>query len=395
MDTLDERIDEYFRTRTLGKRGVIKDYLITPNLDHQIRVGDNDYLNLVNNEFVVRRQVEDLEKGIGRGVVMSTAFLSEEDPHWKLEREMGEWFGKECILAQSGYAANAGLMHAICKPGMHVYVDLFLHMSFYDGLFARRVKIHTNKPNNTVELEANIEKHGPGIILVESVYSINGAFGPLEEVVRIKNKYGCVLVVDESHSLGIFGDKGIVHMKGLQKDVDFVTASLSKAFSTRAGVVFGPSANYIKEQSFAYIFSSALMRNDVVRIRAMWEVIKGADDRREKLHTAAKLFRSEVSKVAKVIKVNDPTLSPAIISIRVKDEEEMASLHRHLSARGILAAPFFPPATAPNYPVVRFTVNSEITPDDISKITSALADFFDIQQTVSAPPTPQKAILAQ
>lgn len=380
MDDLNQRISDYFSTRTKGKGGVIKDYLETPHAEHSIFLGDNDYLNVASHEYVVKRQVEDLQNSSARGVLMSSAFLTADDPHFRLEKEMGDWFGKQCQLAQSGYAANVGLMHAICKPGMNVYVDLFLHMSFYDGFAARRVKVHSNKPNNYADLEANIQKHGPGIILIESVYSINGAFSPLEEIVRIKKKYGCVLVVDESHSFGIIGSKGYVHMLGLQDDVDFVTASLSKAYSTRAGIVFGTNAVYIKENSLSYIFSSALMRNDIVRIRAMWEVITAADDRREKLQAASRLLRSEMSKIANIIKIVGP-VPPAIISLRVKDEDEMANLHRHLSSRGILAAPFFAPATAPNYPIIRFTVNSNITPDDVARVSSAITEFY-------SPPAP-------
>jgi CAI-1 autoinducer synthase len=381
MEELNGRIHDYFQTRTKGKGGVIKDYLATPQTRHSIFLGGNDYLNLVNNEEVVRCQVEDLQHGAGRGVVMSSAFLTDEDPHFQLEKDLGDWYGKECQLAQSGYAANVGLIHAICKPGMNVYIDMFLHMSFYDGFAARRVKVHSNKPNNVSELEANIQKHGPGLIIIESVYSINGAFAPLEEVVRIKKQYGCVLIVDESHSFGLYGSKGYVHMKGLEDDVEFVTASLSKAFATRAGIVFGSNAAFLKENSFAYVFSSALMRNDIIRIRAMWEVIKTADDRREKLFKASVLLRNEVSKVTKVVKVPG-SLPPAIISLPVKDEEQMAALHRHLSSRGILAAPFAYPATAPNHPIIRFTCHSDITPEDVFMVTSALSEFFGVKPKI-------------
>ncbi|EPS45330.1 hypothetical protein H072_672 [Dactylellina haptotyla CBS 200.50] len=271
-------------------------------------------------------------------------------------------------------------------------------MSFYDGLAARGAKLHYNKPNDFSQLEANIQKYGPGIILIESIYSISGTFSPIEEIIRIKKQYGCVLVVDESHSFGLFGKegRGYVHMKGVQNDVDFVTASLSKAYSTRAGIVFSPNSTFVKENSFTYVFSSALMRNDIVRIRAMWDLIKASDDRRQKLQESSRLLRRELSKVAPVVKVQYPSSifrmgglalpshknvkyegpTSAIISIRSKDEEEMSALHHHLSARGILVSPFCAPATSPKHPIVRITVNASTTPDEICKVTSAVAEFM-------------------
>jgi CAI-1 autoinducer synthase len=250
-------------------------------------------------------------------------------------------------------------------------------MSFYDGLAARRVRLHRCKANNAADMEAKIRENGPGIILVESLYSVSGDFAPLEEIVRLRKEYGCLLVVDESHSLGVCGAKGLVHFKGLQDEVDYVTASLAKAFSTRAGVVFGRHGLFVKEHSFPNIFSSALMRNDIVRIRAAWEAICAADDRRERLHDVSKLLRQELAKVAKLVGVSGPLSSP-IISICAEDEEQMACLHRHLSRRGILGAPFFPPATSPNHPVLRLTVHSNITREDVRRIVKAVASFHTI-----------------
>ncbi|PKX91503.1 PLP-dependent transferase [Aspergillus novofumigatus IBT 16806] len=271
-------------------------------MQHSIFLCDNDYLNLINHKDVIQRQVDDLESSVGRGVAKSSFFLSDGDPHSCLEKDMGDWFGKECYLAQSGYAANVGLMHAICRPGVNAYVDQFLHMSFYDGLAARHVNVHSNKHKNFAQLEANIRMHGPGVTMVESVYSISGALAPLEQIVRIKKQYSCVLVVDESHSFGVSGSKGYAHMMGLQDRVVFATASLAKAYAIRAGIIFTSNALHVKENSFTYIFSSGLMRNDIVWICAIWEVVKAANDRRRKLLDASHLLRTEVSKVADVIK---------------------------------------------------------------------------------------------
>lgn len=304
---------------------------------------------------------------------MSPGYITEDDVHHVLERELGQYFGKECMLTQSGYVANAGLMHAICDEHTVLYADSRLHASFHAGFRDRGAQVHFNAHNNMEQLEANIKAHGPGIILVESLYSITGLFTPLHKVVELKNKYGCVLVLDESHTLGVYTSKGYAHMLGLDSQVEFITSSLAKAWCTRAGIVLAPSISFVRENSYPFIFSSALVRNDITRIRAVFQVIKGADDRREKLMAAATLLRKEVSKIASVF--DTPIPSP-IVSIKCKNEEEMTRLHRHLSANGIMAAPFFAPTTPRKSPVLRMTVNSNIDTKSVFAISKAVDSFY-------------------
>lgn len=375
MDLLQNRVQTYFQSRTKGGNGILKDYISTPDKSHRIFYCDNDYLNLSSHESVLLDQIQDLEASIGRGIMRSSVFLNDEDPHTQLERDMGNWFGKSCYLAQSGYAANVGLMHAICSKGQNVYVDKNVHMSFYDGLAARQAKIHTNKPNDMTQLEANIREHGSGMILVESIYSNTGDYAPLGEIVRIKKKYNCILVVDESHSFGVCGSIGFVHLRGLDQDVDFVTASLAKAYATRAGIVFAPHALYVKENSFPYIFSSALTRNDIIRIRAVWEVVKAADDRRARLLSASKLLCKDLSSIGRLSETHSSTPSH-IVCIKVRNEEEMARLHRYLSSMGILTAPFFYPAVPVREPILRLTIHCDISKTDIQTTSAVIATFF-------------------
>lgn len=150
MDSLQNQIQGYFQYRTKAGRGILYDYIYTPYKSHSIFYCDNDYLNLSSHESVLAEQVRDLQASVGRGILRSSFFLNEDDPHACLERDLGNWFGKACYLAQSGYAANVGLMHAICSKGQSVYVDKNVHMSFFDGLAARSANIHTNRPNDIV-----------------------------------------------------------------------------------------------------------------------------------------------------------------------------------------------------------------------------------------------------
>ncbi|KAL4942754.1 hypothetical protein BDV06DRAFT_235198 [Aspergillus oleicola] len=326
-----KRIKDYFRTRTKHQNGVLKDVMSVPDKNHTVLVGDNDYLNLVHHREVLLKQVNDIITSAftnDTDNIRSSVFLSEHDPHTALGKDLATWYGKDC------------------------YITHF------------------------TDLESNIKKYGPGLILVESIYSTSGAFAPLEAIVKVKKENNCILVVDESHSFGLYGHQGLglLHDKNLVNDVEYVSASLAKAYATRAGIVFANDALYVKEHSYPFIFSSGLVQNDIVRLRAIWEVIKAADDRRERLTSIATLMRTEMNKVASVVDglKNTPC---SIVSIHLKNEEQLADLHRFLSARGILAAPFVAPATSPELPVLRFTVHCDVSEKDVRVVTEVVGEW--------------------
>ncbi|KAL4875732.1 pyridoxal phosphate-dependent transferase [Aspergillus karnatakaensis] len=377
-DEHTKRVERYSATRNAGKQGILSNVLAPSKHNHIITCSDNDYLNLVNNKEVIVKQMEDLLNNFARrNNSKASVFLAQNDVQTTLEKDVGAWFEKECYFAKSGYAANVGVIHAVCSPGMHVYIDQLLPASFYYDLAARRVVIHVFNANNVADCEAQIKKHGPGMIIIESIYSTSGSFAPLEDFVRLKKATGCVLFVDESHSLGLFGaeGRGLVHTKGLVNDVDYITASLAKAFATRAGIVFTDNATYVKENSYPFIFSSGLVRNNFVRIRAVWEVIKRADDRAAQLQNISTFFRGELNKVPRVVGGNKNAPS-AIISLAMKGEGQSTSLHQFLSTNDVLATPFVAPATTLTMPILRFTVHVDLTAKEASMVADEVAEWY-------------------
>ena len=145
--------------------------------------------------------------------------------------------------------------------------------------------------NDMEHLERQILKHGPGVILVDSVYSINGSVCPLEDLVAVGTRHGCVMVVDESHSFGTHGQQGegMVAALGLCDKVHFRTASLAKAFAGRAGFITCSERfnEYFKFESNPAIFSSTLLPHEIAGLDATLEVIKEEQWRRKALHANA------------------------------------------------------------------------------------------------------------
>ncbi|MFD3555935.1 aminotransferase class I/II-fold pyridoxal phosphate-dependent enzyme [Streptomyces goshikiensis] len=126
-----------------------------------------------------------------------------------LERALATHMGAPAgILCQSGWAANTGLLQALARPGMPVYIDVLAHMSLWEGARIAGATVHRFRHNDIAHLRRRIGDTGPGIILVDSLYSTDGSVCPIPEAAEVAEETGCVLVVDESHSLGTHGARG-------------------------------------------------------------------------------------------------------------------------------------------------------------------------------------------
>lgn len=372
MERHIEMVDTYFQRRTTQGNGVVKDYFEVTDNAASIFVCGNDYLDIANNTYVVNQQIEHMKTDVEDNFRSGT-YLRETDPHSRFEKEFEVYFGKQCTLTQSGYAANTGLMHALCEKGTHVYIDKFTHASFYEGLYLKGAKIHRYKHNDLIELESMIKHHGPGIIIVDSLFSNLGDFAPLKDIVSLKIRHKCILVVDESHTLGVYDKRGLLHKLGLDADVDYITASLAKAYCTRAGIILGGNKAHIKEHSLWYIFSSPLLKYDVIRLLAMFEVIKNADEKRHHVLKISNVVRKGLATFANVIETSQP--SP-IICIRFRDENECARLHRYMVSKGVEASVFIWPAAPLKEPMLRITVHNGLTLVQASFIINVIRSYF-------------------
>lgn len=210
---------------------------------------------------------------------------------------------------------------------------------------------------------------------MDSVYSTNGSLCPLQDIVSLAEAHGCVLVVDESHSLGTHGSKGegLVSSLGLEDRVHFRTASLAKTFSGRAGFItcserFG---NYFAFESNPAIFSSTLLPHEVAGLDATLTVIQTEGWRREKLHANAAYLRARISELGYNLNGSESQ----IISLESGTEQQTIKLKDALESRGIFGSAFFAPATPKNRSIIRFSVNSSLMEPELDRIVHVCADI--------------------
>ncbi|MBZ0091486.1 MAG: quorum-sensing autoinducer CAI-1 synthase [Sulfuricellaceae bacterium] len=337
----------------------------------------NDYLSLADHPDILRTQAEALIKD-GNGMLMSAVFLNGETPQHLFEQRLASFMRAERgLLCQSGWCANTGLIQTIADERTPVYLDMLAHMSLWEGARSAGATVVAFIHNDPEHLERQILKHGPGVIAVDSVYSTDGSVCPLKEIVAIGVAQGCVLVVDESHSLGTHGEhgEGLTVSMGLEDQVHFRTASLAKAFSGRAGFITCSERfhEYFICESRPSVFSSSMLPHEIAALNQTLSIIQGDDWRRETLHANASYLREHLDRAGYNLRGSQSQ----IISLESGSVPQTIALRDSLEKRGLFGAPFWTPATPMNRSIIRFSVNSTLTKTDLNRIVQICDEIRD------------------
>jgi CAI-1 autoinducer synthase len=220
-----------------------------------------------------------------------------------------------------------------------------------------------------------IKKHGAGIVVVDSIYSTLGTVAPLEQIIEVAHGYDCAIVVDESHSLGTHGPlgAGLLQQLGLSDYVDFMTASLAKSFAFRAGAIwcnnrFGETLPYA---AYSSIFSSAMMSNELHRIKATLDIIKQSQSKRTHLSHLSRLLIKGLTEVGFNIRSESQ-----IIALETGDSSNTINVRDFLESQGVLGSVFCTPATPNNKNIIRLSVQSDLKEAEIDRVVQVCAKAY-------------------
>jgi CAI-1 autoinducer synthase len=370
---LKNRIAAEFHTRWQEEWG---GKFVTHGVDpgqNAVRLDGNDYLGITGHSRIVQAQLDALRRG-QEFVIQSGVFQMAGSPASQLEQALASFVGKEDgLLCQSGYTANLGLLQVIADAQTPVYLDSLAHMSLWEGARAANAPSHGFRHNDPEHLAKLAGRHGPGIVVVDSVYSTTGAVARLAEIVDVAEAHECMILVDESHSLGTHGPggAGLCAMLGLTDRVHFITASLAKAFAGRGGFFTMPTElrHYLMCHSYPSIFSSCLLPHEVAGLAATLEVIKEAGPAREQLAANTRRLRAGFQRAGYPIEQG----SEQIISLEAGPERATLALRDLLETHGIFGAVFCAPATSRNRSMVRLTLNAGLTDAELAHVETAAA----------------------
>ncbi|HWI84531.1 alpha-hydroxyketone-type quorum-sensing autoinducer synthase [Ramlibacter sp.] len=372
---LRARIDRDFKSRWEDEwGGKFVTHGKVPGSD-AVRLDGNDYLAVTGNPRIVQAQLDSLRQG-QEFIVQSGVFQHDGSAASQFQSVLAAWVGKEeGLLCQSGYTANLGLLQVIADPQTPVYLDGLAHMSLWEGAKAAGAPSYAFRHNDPAHLAKMATRHGPGVVVVDSVYSTTGAVARLHEIVEVAEQHDCMILVDESHSLGTHGPggKGLCAELGLTDRVHFISASLAKAFAGRAGFFTMPTElrDYLMCHSHPSIFSSCLLPHEVAGLAATFEVIKESDNARRQLRANTARVRSAF--VEHGYPIHQGT--EQIISLEAGAEADTLVLRDALEARGVFGAVFCAPATSRNRAMVRLTLNAALTDAEMDHVAAVAKEI--------------------
>lgn len=389
MGQLQERYKNYREPQKFMKEGVYPYFReitskqsteVTDINGHKILMfGSNAYTGLTNDPRVIEAAHKALDK-YGSGCAGSRFLNGTLDIHVQLEKELAEYEHKDDALCFSmGFAVNSGVIPAVVGRGDYIICDDRDHASIVDG---RRLSFATSlhyKHNDMDDLERVLMKlphDAVKLIVVDGVFSMEGDLAKLPEIVELKKKYNCSLMVDEAHGLGVFGKegRGVCDHFGVTDDVDLIMGTFSKSLASVGGFIAGDkdTINYIRHNCRTYIFSANdspastaaamealhIIRTEPQRQQHLWDVTKYALTR----------FREEGFEIG-------DTESP-IIPLYVRDINKTFLVTKLAYEAGVFINPVIPPACAPQDTLVRFALMATHTNEQVEEGVRRLKKIF-------------------
>jgi len=340
-----------------------------------------NYLGYANHPEVINAAKDALDK-FGLGATGSPLLNGTFDIHKQLENALTEFFGQEgygVSLFSSGYGANIGVVSSYIHKGDYVVLDHSSHASLIDGAVMSQGTIKLFRHNDAEFLERilkRIAKENRRILVcVEGVYSTDGDYGNLKDIVTVTKKYGASILVDEAHSLLVAGatGKGAVEQFDVLADVDLLIGTFSKSFGGVGGCLYAKQEliNYVNYYARSRMFSCALDPAVTGGILKALELASGpdGDEKRKRIVENSDYLRSLLKN-----KVDIGTSQSWVIPIIFGDERKSIPLGDYLMRKGYDFSIMMFPAVKKNKSIIRAFVTSEHTKEQLEGCAEALID---------------------
>jgi 8-amino-7-oxononanoate synthase len=341
-----------------------------------------DYLGL-NQEPAVAEAAKAAIDRYGTSVSASRLVAGERPLHRQLERALADFYETEdCIVYVSGHATNVSTIGVLMNPGDLIVHDDLMHNSALMGAKLSRATSVAFRHNNLDDLEKvlreNRLQHANAMILVEGLYSMDGDFPDLPRLIEIKKKYGCWLMVDEAHSLGVLGKtgRGVAEHFGIDfREIDIWMGTLSKTLGSCGGYICGNAVliEILKYQSPGFVYSVGLSPPGAAAALAALEVLKAEPERVARLQANGRLFLQE-AKAAGLDTMTSEGYS--VVPVMVSCPVRAVRLTDRLITCGINALPIIHPAVPMKAARLRFFITSKHTPEQIRSTVKTVATEF-------------------
>ena len=336
------------------------------NGEKLLNLSSNNYLNFADNKELTEKFYAQGGDKYSPGSASARLLTGTLPVYKELENLITDLYKSGgTLLFNSGYHANVGINSSLAGKGDVIFSDKLNHASIIDGMRLSEAKFFRYPHNNMEALEKLLVRERNNfknaVIVSESVFSMDGDIADLAKLVELKNKYNCLLVLDEAHAFGVFGKTGLGVLEdlGLLKDVDLLIGTFGKAIGSMGAFATGKKIliDYLINSARSFIFSTALPPVNIAFSKWIIEnELPQTYEKRKKMLELCKKFGSESHIIPVIIGSNEKTV-------------EMCDI---LYKNGYFTLPIRPPTVPQGTSRIRLSLTSDIEEKDLEKLCSIL-----------------------
>lgn len=338
----------------------------------------NNYLGLADNEELAEAGKKALDR-YGYGMASVRFICGTQEEHKQLEARISSFLGMEdTILYSSCFDANGGLFETLLSEEDAIISDALNHASIIDGVRLSKAKRFRYTNNDMAALEEELKKAEGSrfkLIATDGVFSMDGIIANLGGVCDLAEKYGAMVMVDDSHAVGFVGahGRGSAEHCGVEGRIDIITGTLGKALGGASGgytSARGEIVEWLRQRSRPYLFSNTLAPVIAAASLKVFDLIENGDALRARLRANAELYRSEMTKLGFTLAGADHPIIPVMLG-DAKLAQEMAAL---MLQKGVYVIGFSFPVVPKGQARIRTQMSAAHSKADVERAIAAFAE---------------------
>ncbi len=340
----------------------------------------NNYLGLADHPDIIAAAHAALDRW-GYGLSSVRFICGTQEIHRVLETKLSAFLGtEETILYSSCFDANGGVFETLLGPEDAVISDELNHASIIDGIRLCKAQRYRYKNNDMADLEARLREADAAkarfkLVATDGVFSMDGTIANLKEICELAEKYGALVLVDDSHAVGFMGrtGRGTHEHCGVMGRVDIITGTLGKALGgASGGYVSGKKEiiDLLRQRSRPYLFSNTLAPVIAAASVTALDLISKSTALRDQLEANTKTFRAGLTRVGLTLR---PGMHP-IVPVMLGDAALSQKFAARMLERGVYVVGFFYPVVPQGTARIRTQVSAAHTPQDLETAIAAFAE---------------------
>jgi 8-amino-7-oxononanoate synthase len=343
-----------------------------------ILLGTYNYMGMTFDPDVIAAGKDALTR-FGAGTTGSRVLNGTYQSHMECENALKEFYGMDhAMVFSTGYQANLGMVSTLAGKGDFIILDADSHASIYDGCYLGNADIVRFKHNSAEDLEKRLRRLPPEagkLVILEGVYSMLGDIAPLKELVAIAKAHGAMVLVDEAHGMGFFGEngRGVYEAAGVAEDVDFVVGTFSKSVGTVGGFCVSnhPKFEILRLVCRPYTFTASLPPAVVACAATSIRKLMHAGDKRARLWEMTRKLHGGLK--ARGFRLATETPESAIVSVLMPDQETTVRMWQAMLELGVYVNMSRPPATPAGVFLLRCSLCAEHSADQLDTVLERFA----------------------